>query len=441
MKKFRAKCEVQHNLPRKEHHLIRLYINQYGGAGGSLKFWNSGSNLGDAGSAFTVFDVPTNFASYVVNEITPSMEATGYFTFTDAAKATIGYDDSKKTECSFDDYKSIKENMAAAMSDPSNFVLPETGFYLLKNKNYNTFMGIDPSDLNMYGNYNSANLPKQIIKLTKTGDKTYTISLEGVFAPATVAKSTPVTATTEAGTYTVSVPAVGYAAFLADPESQYSGLHLRSEGDIVGWEAAATASQWEVIDAAGTEIEIAISDAGYATTYLPFDVTVPTGVTANAVTINADGVHLDLNSVGDKIPAGTPVLLEGNANTYSFAITTGGSYAGENVLVGTYTPIVAPDESYILQKQNDKVGFYQVDYAYLTAKGIDKPNVPANRAYLTVPAGGATVKAFFFNGGEDGISTIGNAGGKNVIYNIAGQRVQKAQKGLYIVNGKKVIVK
>ena len=247
-----------------------LYINQYGGAGGSVKFWDSTNNLGDGGSAFTVFDVPTNFASFVNDEIAPSMEATGYFAFTDAAKAAIGWDPAYKTDCPFETYKNLKEKLAAAKADLNNFVMPETGYYLLKNKNYGTYMGIDPSDANMYGNYAAANLPKHIVKLTKTGDATYTIGLMGKFAPAAVAQSKQVTATAEAGTYTVVVPAVGYAAFQADTENNMSVLHCAKEGNIVGWEAAADASQWIVEDA--TSIELAIGTAGYATAYLPFPV-------------------------------------------------------------------------------------------------------------------------------------------------------------------------
>ena len=256
-----------------------LYINQYGGVktvngvqeGGSLKFWNAIGNIADAGSAFTVFDVPTNFASFVTDEIAPYMEVTGYFSLTDAAKATIGYDESKKTECSFVDYKSMKEKLTADfLSNISNYVLPETGYYILKNKYYGTYMGIDPSDANMYGNYKKATAAKNVVKLTKTGDATYTISLMGKYAPATVAQSVSVTASTEAGTYTVVIPTPGYAAFQADPSANMSCLHCRAAGDIVGWEAPADASKWEVTDA--ENIELTIGSEGYATAYLPFPV-------------------------------------------------------------------------------------------------------------------------------------------------------------------------
>ena len=249
-----------------------LYINQFGGAGGSVKFWNSANNLSDAGSAFTVFDVPTNFAGFVADEIAPYVEPTGYFTFTDAVKAAIGYNESMKTECSFDEYKAMKEALQTALADVNSYILPETGYYILKNKHYGTYMGIDPSDANMYGNYEVCNLPKQIVKLTKTGADTYTVSLMGKFAPAAVAQSKAVIASTEAGTYIV-IPQNGTAAFRANSNEVYSCLHCAGNGEIVGWEAAAAASQWEVLDP-GT-IEYTIGESGYATAYFPFAVTLP----------------------------------------------------------------------------------------------------------------------------------------------------------------------
>ena len=248
-----------------------LYPNQYGGEGRPMKFWNSANNIGDPGAAFTVYDVPT-FAEVVTAEIAPALEATGYFTFTDAVKATVGYDPAYKTECPFETYKSMKEKLDAIdMSDLSNFVLPETGYYTLKNKQYGTFMGIDPSDANLYGNYKTATAAKQIVKLIKTGDK-YSIGLMGKYAPAAVTQSAQVTATAEAGIYTLVIPVVGYAAFQADPENNMSVLHCAGGGSIVGWEASAAASQWAVEDA--QSITLSVGEEGYATAYLPFPVEV-----------------------------------------------------------------------------------------------------------------------------------------------------------------------
>ena len=248
-----------------------LYINQYGGAGGSVKFWNSANNVGDAGSAFTVFDIPEDYKDYVKDEVTPELELTGAFAFTDAAKAAIGYDPAYKESCTFEQFKSMKLKMQEAMKDINNFVMPETGVYYLKNKLYSTLMGIDPSDANLYGNYKEIKDARNYVTLTKTGDTTYKISLMGKFAPATVAQSAQVTATPEnAGEYTVVITSVGYAAFQADTENNMSCLHCASGGSVVGWEPTADASKWAAEDA--TSINLTVGEAGYATAYLPFPV-------------------------------------------------------------------------------------------------------------------------------------------------------------------------
>ena len=63
-----------------------------------------------------------------------------------------------------------------------------------------------------------------------------------------------------------------------------------------------------------------------------------------------------------------------------------------------------------------------------------------NKCYLTVPSAG--VKAFYFD--EDGKTTsieeiFGGEAEQGAIYNLAGQRLQKLQKGINIINGKKII--
>ena len=399
-------------------------VNQFGGASGSLKIWTS-TGTGDDGSAFTVFDVPTNFATFVNEEIVPQIESDAkYFVVSDAAKAEIGYNESYKDYCPYDAYKNMKEKMTSDfLSNTDNYVLPETGYYILKNKYYGTYMGIDPSDANMYGNYVSANAARQIVKLTKVGEKTYTISLMGKFAPATVAQSAQVVASTESGTYTVVIPTLGYAAFQADPAVNMSVLHRAAGGDIVGWEAPADASQWEAIDA--TSIEFVIGSEGYATAYLPFPVEVADGVTA--YTGEIENTWLKLNKVEGTIPAKTAVVLKGTPETYNFNIAADVDDISGNVLKGTLEPIAATGKYVLAQPDAEPVGFY------LANSG----NIAATKAYLEIDS---EVKGFIF--AEDAETAIANVNvndNQTPIYNLAGQRVSKLQKGINIVNGKKIL--
>ena len=175
------------------------------------------------------------------------------------------------------------------------------------------------------------------------------------------------------------------------------------------------------------------AEAQYGTFCAPYAVNVPDGVTAYTVPSVTGGL-LTLEEVGNTIPANTPVVLYGASGlttVESFGVAESGTPT-VGLLTGVYENTAAPVGSYVLQNLNSKVGFYQV------ASG-QQPTVKANRCYLTVPGSG--VKAFYFN--EDdatGIENINvNANLNGTIYNLAGQRLQKMQKGVNIVNGKKVL--
>ena len=93
-----------------------------------------------------------------------------------------------------------------------------------------------------------------------------------------------------------------------------------------------------------------------------------------------------------------------------------------------------PDGSYMLatNKTTGVQAFYQV-----SGTGV---KCAINKCYLTVPSAG--VKAFYFD--EDGKTTsieeiFGGEAEQGAIYNLAGQRLQKLQKGINIINGKKII--
>ena len=92
---------------------------------------------------------------------------------------------------------------------------------------------------------------------------------------------------------------------------------------------------------------------------------------------------------------------------------------------------------YILGVQDEHVGFYMVNPTYGNAMG-------ANTAYLSVATGGGSAREFFaFDDDETtGIEAVKATQKMNgEFFNLAGQRVAQPAKGLYIVNGKKVIMK
>lgn len=177
-----------------------------------------------------------------------------------------------------------------------------------------------------------------------------------------------------------------------------------------------------------TSLPVTISSVGYATLYAPVALTIPTGVTAYVAA--DEGSYLTLTAIeGDVIPANTGVILAGEAATYDFDITTGGS-AGSNALTGSVAAISRPEGSYILATGGSGVGFY--------ADGAT--TIPGFKAYLPASTGG-TVKAFRFADADAIKSILGSDADNSVIYDLSGRRIEKPAHGLYIVNGKKVVIK
>lgn len=110
------------------------------------------------------------------------------------------------------------------------------------------------------------------------------------------------------------------------------------------------------------------------------------------------------------------------------------------ILTGVYAKTKVPQGSYILQNNNDVVGFYLCDTADF---GLGK-----NRCYLTVPlsAGAKQAKALFFgNDGSTGMPTLEAAPVERMlngrIYDLDGREHKTLQKGINVINGIKVNVK
>lgn len=171
-------------------------------------------------------------------------------------------------------------------------------------------------------------------------------------------------------------------------------------------------------------------NADYGTMVIPFTATVPEGVEAYEITAS-NGEVLTTNKV-EEITANKPVMLKGSGNVFTASgaaiAATAEGVQTNGLLSGVYTATAVPTENtYVLQKQVEDVNFY---------KAISGLTVNPFRAYLTTAAGAARL-TFDFNEAT-GIKTVKTTEGTEV-YNLQGVRVANPTKGLYIVNGKKVI--
>ena len=193
-------------------------------------------------------------------------------------------------------------------------------------------------------------------------------------------------------------------------------------------------------DAKEETVTMEITDAKYATFIAPFDVEIPSGVTASMITgVEENGATLIEEAVEGVIPANTPVVVYSDEPVEK--VFTGYNVAAEKsytvgLLTGVYNVRTAPVASYVLQN-NDKVAFYSV-------VGTDLPTVFAGHCYLTLPVGAAAAPMYSLERGE-GTTGIQDSPlmiqDSPFIYDLLGRRVENPTKGIYIVNGKKVVIK
>ena len=201
------------------------------------------------------------------------------------------------------------------------------------------------------------------------------------------------------------------------------------------------------------EPETIISSIGayeIGTFYANRPVEIPEGVKAYVATTlpTMDGKDPEGNAIGtitltqleEVIPAQTGVVIKGKENTYTFFATTSGSVITDNLLRGyagteAYAEVALPTDgstNYVLTVMNKVAGFYR------KAAGFKVYN---NKAYLNVPTNVKALRMRFVD--ADGTTEIHDVmieqSADNCIYDLTGRRVRYAGKGVYIVNGKKVM--
>ena len=230
-------------------------------------------------------------------------------------------------------------------------------------------------------------------------------------------------------------------------------MHAQKDNTlIVDWDAAAgNASLWsidELTNKSSINHKVSVSPVGYSTLYLNYPVAIPDGLTAYQVGTIEDNV-LKMEEISGTIPARTAVVLKGDANSYDFVLTEEVNTSRTTaVLSGTlYKQTMDKEEGfkyYVLAVSDGKVGFYQAILGEDTSQFINA----ANKSYLQVSESDGEAQAAFlafdFDDFETGIEDVTENCHpcQPLIFDLQGRRVLKANKpGMYIVDGKKVLVK
>ena len=163
---------------------------------------------------------------------------------------------------------------------------------------------------------------------------------------------------------------------------------------------------------------------------------------ADVFSVNVEGGNLALTEVVSKqVPANTGVLLKSAQNIVTATrLESAPAIEGTNLLKPASEKMTEGFKFYKLAYDNftEKTG---LGFYWGAAEG-GAFTVKPGLAYLAVPqAQAANVKGFSFDGTQTGINGVEATTAKGAIYNLNGQRVEKAQHGIYIQNGKKFIVK
>lgn len=185
-------------------------------------------------------------------------------------------------------------------------------------------------------------------------------------------------------------------------------------------------------------LDYEIGPTGYGTFCWPkaLDFSGITGENFQAnIGVGLNGATFMALSPVKKVPAATPLVIKGKPGVYSLSTTKGDTDdVSANILSGTSTGTLKVEEGkdiYALASKTEGVGFYRC---------MPDVVIPQYKAYFAPEA--SAVDAFLFEE-TTGINkaTVATSDAAD-IYTISGVKVSNAtQKGVYIVNGKKVVVK
>ncbi|MBR6129665.1 MAG: hypothetical protein IKQ07_08555 [Bacteroidaceae bacterium] len=403
----------------------------------NLAYWTGGN---DAGSTFRVEEVFENYYPLVEKEVLPFI-ATGaptdvLFSLPSYVVKDIRSQFAKQLNAkdfNYEDYQWCLDIISASL------IYPEDGkYYLIKNVNNGNYLNVQK---NKDGIFADQDLPlaSTVVKAVVREDNTY-FATQGLERGWCHGADNPALLDANGGGkyvhFSVSGPGqVAFALALGNGVGNYAGYladayyTVNAEGLVVGGKATDENAQWTFEEAKDFNI-YTIEDKGwsYATFYAPFDVTLSNATAYKVAVTNGVAVPTEL---GRNVPAGTPVLVVSPKNVMTVKATVG--FASSNVaevnaegneLVGSYLAAQGVTDG-VLGDQGS-IGFYLIDHETM---------MPAN--FASLPGGDCPLDK------TTGIATLASALNRqpSAVYDLAGRRVLKAQKGIYISNGKKAVIK
>ena len=358
------------------------------------------------------------------------------------------------------DYTSLLSHIEDML--PVNY--PTTGYYHIKNNHSGQYMAYGNTAKNTSGavitvpagekDYNAST----VFHLEKVSNTQYKLSTQGGYVQTVNSANTQVNIGAVAVTYNVEITSPGVIVLQNDGNKFNSTTgHLMQSSTwvsengythegVISWNKPNNYSKWVVEEA--TSLSVTLNNGGdayYATFCAPFSYTISEGTTA--YTLGQSGEWLVPTAVVGEVTAGTPVLLKGTAS--SATLTIGSSYAATPLtstsLSGTYLAkdfalTAGATAEYFLGKKAGVMGFYHSGIA--SKEGYY--TLGANKAYLTSDQ---SARGYAIKWDDSETTGINDVIGKmsdvrdGAYYDLQGRKVAKPSRGLYIINGHKVVIK
>lgn len=414
------------------------YPNDYAG-NGSIAFWNATGE----GSTFIV--------EYVNLESTIAAIRTNQEAITGAV-GTLASESYANFTAALD--KGTMEGLVEALKirdlTGTTIQFDASKYYRLQNVKFGGIFGINPESMSLKKETamdpSNANLLFKFEEGANGKVKIYHPNAKLYIGTAGSGESVPLKEESEASEYTKLDWGTGNFGFMDASnldivqfgKNGNIGLYRNSDGAGKGGDHA-----WYLIPA--EEIDVNITAAGYATVNYPFAVQLPENSSLKAYTgeiqEGTDGKVLLLTEVPEgKIPAETPVVLEGAQGNYTLTIDSENTEPSiPSALAGTLLPKTIEEGTtvYGLGYVKDVIGFYKMNDTNRT--------IGANKAYLPSSPVLQGVRGVTFSFGDNsgettGIEDVTSNLAKEEYYDLQGRRVMNPTEGIYVTkSGKKVL--
>lgn len=228
---------------------------------------------------------------------------------------------------------------------------------------------------------------------------------------------------------------------LTNTIEMFKGCSSLTTLNITGWDTSNVTDTDDMFDGCTNLSKTVTANEGetgeyWATFYDVCGYQAPSGTQVFKVTLSDSGISM--TEIEDGIvKSGEGVVLKSTSGSIPLTPTISASATSysDNSLLGTMTSISNPGNAYVLNKKSSGIGFYKLK---------DTGTIGANKAYLVYSGSGSESREFFGFNEITGIESIfkslePKADGQ--YYDLQGRSVASPTKGLYIVNGKKVVIR